>query len=132
MGIDLMLLPLDCDIPAGEQGKSFGFSHTILPVDRSYSLWEMIKELPTTELPENFTAYVSTRPDNEPGYGQLHIDPYMDPILCVTAGDLARVLVAWCTRDHENSLPLPVAAWLPVTAYVEALPSATRIALFWH
>ena len=128
MGIDLMLLPLDCDIPESEHGKSFSFSHTVLPVERSYSLWEAIKTLPTTELPEDFSAYVATRPDGEPGYGRLQTDPYNETIHCVTAGDLARVLVAWCMRAGEGAQT----AWLPVTAYIEALPSATRIALYWH
>ena len=133
MGIDLMLLPFDCDIPAVEGVGAISFSHTILPVDRSYGLWEKIRELPTTELPENFTAYVATRPDGEAGYGHLSEDAYDDPILCVTAGDLARVLVAWCMRHHApRSLPLPQTAWLPVTAYIEALPLTTRVALFWH
>ena len=128
MGIDLMLLPLDCDVPASEVTKSFGFSHTILPMGRNHSLWEHIRALPTTALPEDFSAYVATRPDGESGYGHLSEDPWGDTIRCVTAGDLARVLVAWCMRAGEGAQT----AWLPVTAYIEALPSATRIALYWH
>ena len=109
MGIDLKLLPFDCDL------EILSFSHTILNVDRDYALFDRINELPFIRVPKRFTSYLS-RDDayEESHYGVTTEDPYGDPVRCVLAGDLKTVGVPG-----------------PTGAYIDALDDDNKVALFW-
>ena len=109
MGVDLKLLPFDCDL------EMLSFSHTVLNVDRDYMLFDKIKELPSAPVREDFTSYLS-RDDayEEPHYGDTTEDPYGDPVRYVLAGDLKTVGIQG-----------------PTGAYIDVLDDDNKVALFW-
>ena len=109
MGVDLKLLPFDCDL------EVLCFSHTVLNVDRDYALFDRIKEVPSIRVREGFTSYLS-RDDayEETHYGDTTEDPYGDPVRYVLASDL-------------KTIGLPG----PTGAYIEALDDDNKVALFW-
>ena len=63
MGLDLALLPFDCDTP------SLAFSHTILQCERRRELWPLVEDLPSEKVPRGFTCYLALLPNGEAGYG---------------------------------------------------------------
>ena len=109
MGVDLKLLPFDCDL------EMLSFSHTVLNVVRDYALFDRIKEIPAIRVPRDFTSYLS-RDDayEEPHYGDTTEDPYGDQVRCVLAGDLKTVGIPG-----------------PTGAYINALDDDNKVALFW-
>ena len=109
MGVDLKLLPFDCDM------EILSFSHTVLNVRRSYELFEHIRALPSYCVPKGFTSYLS-RDDayEETHYGDTTEDPYGDPVRCVLASDLKIIGIPG-----------------PTGAYINALDDDNKIALFW-
>lgn len=118
MGVDLRLLPFDCD--RGE----FAYSHTILDCERRRSLWTAVEKLPATPVPKGFTSFVGDRPDGESGYGVTAETPYGEPLMATTAGQLLIL------KDHEGVIDNHKnrAIW----AYLAELPPETRVALYWH
>ena len=109
MGVDLKLLPFDCDL------EMLSFSHTVLNVVRDYALFDRIKEIPAIRVPRDFTSYLSR--DNayeEPHYGDTTEDPYGDPVRYVLAGDLKAVCIPG-----------------PTGSYINALSDDNKVALFW-
>ena len=109
MGVDLKLLPFDCDL------EMLSFSHTVLNVRRNYELFERIRALPSIRAPKQFTSYLSRDADyEEPHYGVTTEDPYGDPVRCVLAGDL-------------KTIGIPG----PTGAYIDALDDDNKVALFW-
>lgn len=109
MGVDLKLLPFDCDL------EILSFSHTILNVSRNYKLFENIRTLPSLKVPKNFTSYLS-RDDayGESHYGDTTEDPYGNQVCYVLAGDLKTVGIPG-----------------PTGAYINALDDDNKVALFW-
>jgi hypothetical protein len=121
MGVDLTLLPLDCDRP------DFAFSHTVLSFDSQRKLWDEISALPSEPAP-SFTSFYGRVPDGsmegEHGYGEAKVDSYDVPLRCVTALSLAACLArhkGFCYPKNEAIL-----------AYIAALPKETRVVLYWH
>lgn len=88
MGLDLTLL-----LPIVEIGPDSWFAHSNLWTSRAYDLYEAIRDLPSTPVAADFSTYVGGRtdPDGETCYGNTQVDPYDDPVRCVTAGDLAKL-----------------------------------------
>ena len=105
MGIDLILLPYD---------SSF-FSHTVLRVDRDYDLYDAIRDIPSKEVDDNFTSYVS-RDDQceETHYGKTIENPYGQRTAFVLAKDLKRVRIPG-----------------PTGAYIRELDDDCKVALYW-
>lgn len=119
MGIDLILLPVDY------LGQNWGFSHSLLSVDRSSDLFDEIRKLPSFDVPEKFSSYTS-RDDKyeEPHYGNTIEDCYGEKIKFVEAKKLLSLKDHPHIKDsHKNS-----AIW----AYLGKLPGDMKIALFWH
>ena len=120
----LDLLPVDAWTESN--GKVWGFSHTIIPVNRGSVLddgdtYGDIEDLKPTPIPPKaeFSSYVAVRKDGDYKYGVLKTTPYGKPYTWVTAKALAPVL-----KKHR-----PDDA---VTAYVAALEPDTKIILHWH
>ena len=110
MGIDLTLLPFDCD------HDNLSFSHTVLQLPRDYGLYDRIRGIPKTKIPDGFHSYVSRDGEyEEPHYGTTTTDSYGDEIECATAGGLKTVGIEG-----------------PTGAYINALPDDCRVAIFYH
>lgn len=93
MGVDLRLLPFDCD------RENLAFSHTILDVERRHELWTPIAHLPQENVPERFTSFSSTREAYEdPCYGITVNNPYGGTLTYTTAGALGTL------RNHPAVL----------------------------
>lgn len=110
MGLDLSLLPYDCDM------ESLTFSHTVLQVERDYELYEKIQKLPSEKVDKSFSSYLS-RDDKyeESHYGETIENPYGEPVVCVLAGSLKTVGIPG-----------------PTGAYINALEDDNKVALFWR
>lgn len=120
MGVDLKLLPIDYD------DGSWGFSHSIIRVERDYELFDQIRDLPKQgHPPENFTSYLSTIPSGsmrgESCYGPTKQDCYGCNLYCVRAGDFANIRLRRGTSKQVRA----------VLAYVRALDPDTRIVPYW-
>lgn len=116
MGVDLRLLPFDCD-----QGD-FAFSHTILEVGRDYDLHDKIRKLKSMPVPPKFTSFCGDLENGETGYGVTNETPYGEALEFVLAG-------------HLCAIPLPPDAFYrarAVWAYLKELPPHTKVALYWH
>ena len=118
MGLDLALLPFDCDI------KELSYSHTVLTCHASRELLELIGELPSLETPEGFYCYLSRTPDGEyTCYGKVTEDYYGKRLRYTTVAELTSLSSHIDVRDiHKNR-----AIW----AYLAALPRNTKVALYW-
>lgn len=109
MGIDLYLLPFDCDLP------QISFSHTILKVPRDYEMFDRINKCEQHPVPKDFTSFVSRDEEYEEShYGTTTEDSYGARVMYILAGDLKTVGLESPIRD-----------------YINALPDETKVALFW-
>lgn len=120
MGLDLTLLPVEAD------HGHWGFSHSVLSLDRDYKLFDRIQKIEdkrSVPLPEDFTSYLSVDDgDGEPYYGQTTETPYGLPLKAVYAKDLLKA------SEARRSSLRNQAAW----AYLEKLPDGAKVALYWH
>lgn len=112
MGLDLKLLVLDGD----------DFSHTVMPLDRQYTLFDCWRCLKGTPVPSNFTCYMGRTPDGERAYGGCTVDPYGESLTMVSAGDLVRAGQALEFYSAKNTATI---------AYLNALQPETLVALYW-
>ncbi len=124
MGVDLTLLPLDCDYPTEDDRPAFQFSHSMLRTERRRELWPLIEKLEQGEVSPGFTSFMGTGPDGEHGYGKTVETAYGSPVKWATAGNLAKLATNHAvTNDAKNR-----AVW----AYLSALDPDTKVALYWH
>ncbi len=122
MGRDVYLLPFDGD------GHGSSFSHTVLSVDRTLIVQTLFEALEGKGLvvPDHFNSFAGDDdPEHEEHtYGRTITDSYDVPLRYVLVSDLLPFGIdegVWkCPRNR--------AIW----AYLEALPPATKVALFWH
>lgn len=114
MGLDLRLLPFDCD------QDRLSFSHTILQFCRNSELFSKIQKLNQLEVPDGFTSF-SGRADgwDDTCYGETVKTPYGEPLTYTTATELASI----AERSQWDA---------PTWAYIDALDPKTKIALYWH
>ena len=119
MGVDLRLLPLDCDVP------DIRFSYTVLECERRRGLWDKVSALPALEAESGIGCYVSRTNDGECGYGPLPAtDAYGKPYKYTTARHLLTLTgEPGVTDSHKNR-----AIW----AYLAELPPDTKVVLDWH
>ncbi len=122
MGLDLYLLPFDCD------HNSIHFSHTILNCDKIYDLFDEIQEIEKKQgfdIPSDFTSYLC-RDDKyeESHYGKTLDTPYGDPLKYIIVRDLIKI------KNHPRNFESTKnkAIW----AYLEQLPIETKVALYWR
>ncbi len=129
MGIDLALLPVehdsrDYDEPLRQtDGKSWGFSHSMLRVDAGRLWYEALKDAPTVSLPKDFATFRARGTDGEARYGETKDTPYGEPLTAVTVATILKVLTIndrMSARDRG------------VLAYLHELDPKMHIALFWH
>lgn len=119
MGIDLILLPVD------HYRQDWGYSHSLLSVNRSSNLFDKIRRLPSFDAPKNFHSYISRDSKyEEPHYGNTVKDCYGDKIKFVEVNSLLKLKHHRDIKDSEKNS----AIW----AYLGQLPEATKIALFWQ
>ncbi len=124
MGVDLTMLPLDCDREADEHGPALQFSRSVLGVERRRELWPLIEKLEQDEVSSSFSSFMGTGQDGEHGYGNTTETPYGNPLKWARAGDLAKLATNQAvTNDAKNR-----AVW----AYLSALEPDTKVALYWH
>ena len=117
MGLDLYLLPFDCDSP------DLCFSHTILNCERESFLFIKISNLSDdigVIVPDYFTGFLSRKESGDSCYGKIIEDPYGDPIKYVNANKL---IDAWKTEYVKNEA---------ILEYLKCLYGTTKIALYWH
>ncbi len=121
MGLDLYLLPFDCDNPG------ISFAHTLLSCQRRGDLFDVLSTLlGATPVPDDFTSFLGYHPApcGEYGYGHTYEDPYGSSLRALTVAQLLTVSTHDGVQDnHKNR-----AIW----AYLAELPPETRVALFWH
>ncbi len=117
MGVDLYLLPFDCDDP------DLSFSHTILDCERERALFGLISIISIEngiKVPDGFTGFLSRKSNGESGYGEIKEDPYGDPVKYVDADKLIEI---WKSEYDKNKA---------ILSYLKCLPNNTKVALFWH
>lgn len=130
MGIDARLLVVD-----GNCGD-WGFSHTVLSLDRDYELWEEIKAC-EPQLRPGFSlhTFAGKRIDSgyyegERVYGEIERDPYGDPIRFLTANHLGEAFAAWGRKsEHPERLSKHNIA---AGCFLQMLPEQTLVGLYWH
>lgn len=125
MGLDLKLLPMERWFDGTEGNPGWGYSHSVLSLDRHQALFDRIGLLDAKELEDNVPSYVGRDvPDGsaegETMYGVMTTTPWGDPITWVTAGELAAV-------DWSDTFPWNNA----VHSFLRALPATTRVILWW-
>ena len=122
MGVDLRLLPVESD------GGDFGFSHSILALDRDREWFALLlakQETSRTEAwshpPKRFFCYTAYMENGEPGYGEKAKDAYGFALRCLRASDILAASRGAAT-DRNRA----------VLSYLAVLPADTRVILDWH
>lgn len=118
MGLDLTLLPIECD------QDEWGYSHTVLNCERRSSLFEALLEIPAHPVPLKFHTYLSRDEKyEEPHYSDTQKTPYGDALQWVRVSDLMKF------KNHEGVTDntLNRAVW----AYLGELKPEMKIALYW-
>ncbi len=121
MGLDLRLLPFDCD-----QGD-FAYSHTMLDCDRGRELFAAIMggAPGRAAVPDGFTSFSGRHGGcQEAGYGRTTTTPYGEPVEWVEVEDLLPFADHAEVKDSNRNRGI----W----AYLKELPKRTKIALYWH
>lgn len=121
MGLDLTLLPFDCD-----QGD-FAFSHTLLSCERRGDLFEVVMEKAPGRavVPPNFKSFTGRcEKCEDTHYGTTVETPYGEPLEWVEVEDLLKLGQHIAVKDDYKNR----AIW----AYLKELPARTKVALYWH
>ena len=119
MGLDLTLLPFD-----GEISADFAYSHTMLPMSGDESVFRAIGKMGTQPVPMTFHSFTSRDGECEGAhYGQTWETPYGDPLTCVTARALLKVLAGLRVEGEHT---------LAAIAYLKERDPSTKVALYWH
>jgi hypothetical protein len=119
MGLDLSLLPFDCD------HEDFAFSHTMLDCDRDDELFDALQALPSLRVIPNFTSFRCRDDDGDSHYGPTTVTPYGEPLTYVKTKDLLHhAALAVRNKGYGKNK----AIW----AYLACLDPQTKVALFWH
>ena len=117
MGLDLRLLPFDCD------NGDFAYSHTILSCDRDSQLFDAIRELNQLSVTGRFYTFTGRQEGFEDVcYGNTQKTPYGEPVKFAIAGDLYR-----CFRNSGGT-----GVNSAIRAYLQCLEPQTKVALYWH
>ena len=117
MGLDLYLLPFDCDLPV------LAFSHTVLDCCRRRDLFEALMKIEKEigkPVPDGFQTHIGC----ESGYGTTINTPYGEPLHYATCADLRKVRSHEGVQDNTKN----TAIWM----YLLALDPDTKVALYWH
>lgn len=124
MGLDLTLLPFDCD------SSILSFSHTVLSCERRGDLFDairVIEEKHGHDTPERFSCYLGIH-DKETcgarGYSQVTQTPYGKRLQFLLVSELFPLFTHRDVQDDAKNR----AIW----AYLSQLPPDTKVALFWH
>jgi hypothetical protein len=123
MSVQLTLLPF-------REGSTF--SHMVLQADGAYDFFDAVSDVERrlgSRVPSTFNTYVSrteddTCPSGESHYGNTQDTPYGDVLRYVRLGDLLPL----SKHPLFAESPYTRAAW----AYLQELPGAWNVALYWH
>jgi hypothetical protein len=139
MGLDLSLLP--CEHWREENGRLWGYSHTILDLgrvcqDAYLSFEKMVKphlaQMPAGHDVSSFVGALVPEGNYYAGeriYGTIRDkDAYGTPYVVVTAQHLLPWLEEHFCYDGNRGGPYQTS----IVAYVRALPPDTKIVLDWH
>jgi len=116
MGLDLKLLPMTF------LRDNDAFSHTVLPVRRCTALFDELMDLPSLQVPAEFSTYLSDDKEDDELTGNTQKTPYDEPLTYVRAHDLLRF------KDHEGVRDFGNRG---IWAYLEHLPPDSKVALYW-
>lgn len=118
MGLDLTLLPFEADY------GDWGFSHSVLNLERRGELLDEILELRAHPVPLNFGTFLC-RDDayEEPHYGNTQETPYGEPLQWVRVTSLRDLSERRGVIDNCQNR----AVW----AYLKELPNDAKVALYW-
>lgn len=118
MGLDLKLLPVECDT------ELVRYSHTILSCPRRRALFDSIKELEKRNYGASLACYLAPDKDGNVRYGETTEDSYGKPIQYVTAQELLKLSMHFdvCSNDINKAI------W----SYLSKLPPETKIILYWY
>ena len=121
MGLDLQLLPFDCDNDVVQ------YSHTILNCERHGELFRQIGEMEDEKgkpVRDDFRSYLGSAPGwSDVCYGKTIETPYGDRLRFLTARDLK----AFEGTGEVDDYAVNRAIW----AYLCCLPDETKVALYW-
>jgi hypothetical protein len=124
MGLDLSLLPFDCDL------DTIHYSHTILDCERRYALFDPLQALADAlgrPVPADFRSFRgegSCCDCGEPHYGPTTTTPYGTTLYAVTVD----ALLSFTQNPGVQESTKNRAIW----AYLAVLPAETKVALYWH
>lgn len=116
MGVDLKIIPVDCDFV--KEGKGLYFGHSLLTCEREYSFFEEINSLEKHEIKAPFGCFVANGPNGGCGYGDREKDPYGEMLKTVSVSDFLECK-AMCVKN------------MAIKEYVKLLPVNTELVLFW-
>lgn len=123
MGVDLRLLIVDGDCASSE--SRWGYSHSMLEVQRRRDLWPEISRLKSHELTITLYCYMSRDHRGEHCYGELGAtDPYGSKFMYVLAGELSNLSKNENVKDSAFNRGI----W----AMLAEIDPNTKIVLYWH
>lgn len=113
MGLDLTLCP---DRYEDTISHVWHFAHTRIDTDRDGAFYDAILALPAQALP----ATVRFQWYGDEGIETRTTDPYGAPL-------------TWLCAEQFRQIRLPLSPWNQAAlAFVQALPPARRVVLWWH
>lgn len=120
MGVDLRLLPIECE------HENLWYSHSMLSLERRRELWPLFAELEKTSgvVDPSFTSFCGRQDNGENGYGKTLETPYGQPLTYLTAEQILTLKDHEAVQDNTTNR----AIW----AYLAHLNPKMKIALYWH
>lgn len=116
MGLDLTLLPY--------HNEYIDFSNTVLDLHKNSELQDKIETLPMLDVSNEFYSHMSRDEKHESHFGLTIEDNYGDRVKYTTVKELLKIKDFVDSQESFKNK----AAW----AYLNELPSNTKVALYWH
>lgn len=121
MGVDLTLLPVECDC------DTWGYAHTVLEIGRNYQTHRKLEQSsPKPRSGWDLRSYFARVPDGsckgERCYGKVVETAYGEPITYLSSDEIVKAM-----HNSSGLLPQEKAA----LAYLRAIPTC-QVALYWH
>lgn len=119
MGLNLKLLPIECDRP------ELRYSHTVLQAARAADIESELEHrgIRAIRLPSALSCFLAYGDNGEHAYGDITEDAFGKPLTCVSVGELMQLAFEpFVTAVQQNR-----ATW----SYLGELPTEMRVALYW-
>jgi hypothetical protein len=130
VGVDLELLPT-------YQPGDFGYSPSLLRVDRRQELWDSIEAANPRPVPEGVTLYsyagrgLTASDDEEKGFGETTEDAYGNPLTYLPAGKLADLFREFNRAEREEDPDHYSRTNRAIEGYLTELPPGLPVILYW-